>query len=85
MVAQIAWLNKCLASRPWARDRLDVIIIRGVGDREANEVSFALGGSPMSPSRALACALTIAAVLFAAFAAPPVRAEAMGIALEGFP
>ena len=39
----------------------------------------------MSPSRALACALTIAAVLFAAFAAPPVRAEAMGIALEGFP
>jgi pimeloyl-ACP methyl ester carboxylesterase len=34
--------------------------------------------------RALACCLTITA-LFAAFAAPPARAEAMGIALEGFP
>jgi pimeloyl-ACP methyl ester carboxylesterase len=38
----------------------------------------------MTLGRALACALTIAA-LFAAFAAPPARAEAMGIALEGFP
>jgi pimeloyl-ACP methyl ester carboxylesterase len=39
----------------------------------------------MTLGRALACTLTIAAVLFAVFAAPPVRAEAMGIALEGFP
>jgi pimeloyl-ACP methyl ester carboxylesterase len=38
----------------------------------------------MTLGRALACALTIAA-LFAAFAAPPAHAEAMGIALEGFP
>jgi pimeloyl-ACP methyl ester carboxylesterase len=38
----------------------------------------------MTLRRALACCLTIAA-LFAAFAAPPARAEAMGIALEGFP
>ena len=39
----------------------------------------------MTLGRALACTLTIAAVLFAVFAAPPVRASAMGIALEGFP
>jgi pimeloyl-ACP methyl ester carboxylesterase len=35
--------------------------------------------------RALACCLIITAVLFAPFAAPAARAEAMGIALEGFP
>jgi pimeloyl-ACP methyl ester carboxylesterase len=35
--------------------------------------------------RALACCLTIAALLYAAFASPSARAEAMGIALEGFP
>ena len=39
----------------------------------------------MTLRRALACALTAAAVLFAAFSAPAARAEAMGIALEGFP
>jgi pimeloyl-ACP methyl ester carboxylesterase len=38
----------------------------------------------MTLRRALACCLAIAALLFAAFAAPA-RAEAMGIALEGFP
>jgi hypothetical protein len=35
--------------------------------------------------RAVAHCLTIAAVLFAALASPAARAEAMGIALEGFP
>jgi pimeloyl-ACP methyl ester carboxylesterase len=39
----------------------------------------------MTLGRALACSLTLAAVLFAGFAAPAARAEAMGIALEGFP
>jgi pimeloyl-ACP methyl ester carboxylesterase len=38
----------------------------------------------MTLRRVLACCLTIAA-LFAAFAASPAHAEAMGIALEGFP
>jgi len=35
--------------------------------------------------RALACCLIITAVLFAPFSAPAARAEATGIALEGFP
>jgi pimeloyl-ACP methyl ester carboxylesterase len=35
--------------------------------------------------RALAHFLTLAAILFAVFPSPPARAEAMGIALEGFP
>jgi pimeloyl-ACP methyl ester carboxylesterase len=39
----------------------------------------------MTLRRAIACCLTVAAVLFAAFASPAVRAEVMGIALEGFP
>jgi hypothetical protein len=39
----------------------------------------------MTLGRALACALTITAALCASFAAPPARAEAMGVALEGFP
>jgi pimeloyl-ACP methyl ester carboxylesterase len=39
----------------------------------------------MKLRRAFACCLTVAAVLFAAFASPSARAEAMGIALEGFP
>ena len=39
----------------------------------------------MTLRRAFACALTAAAVLFAAFSAPAALAEAMGIALEGFP
>ncbi len=38
----------------------------------------------MTLGRALARCLILAAVLFAAFAAPQARAEAMGIALEGF-
>ncbi len=38
----------------------------------------------MTLGRALGCCLSIAMVLLAAFAAPPARAEAMGIALEGF-
>jgi pimeloyl-ACP methyl ester carboxylesterase len=38
----------------------------------------------MTLRRALVC-LTIAAALFAPFASPAARAEAMGIALEGFP
>ena len=39
----------------------------------------------MTLRRALSCCLTIAALLFATFASPAARAEAMGIALEGFP
>ncbi len=39
----------------------------------------------MTLRRAIACSLTIGAILFAAFASPSARAEAMGIALEGFP
>ena len=39
----------------------------------------------MTLHRGLACCLAIAAFLFAAFASPSARAEAMGIALEGFP
>ena len=39
----------------------------------------------MTLRRAIACCLTIAAILFAAFASSSARAEAMGIALEGFP
>jgi pimeloyl-ACP methyl ester carboxylesterase len=39
----------------------------------------------MTLRRALVSCLTIAAVLIAAFVSPPARAEAMGIALEGFP
>jgi pimeloyl-ACP methyl ester carboxylesterase len=39
----------------------------------------------MTLRRALALCLTAAALLFATFAAPVARAEAMGIALEGFP
>ena len=42
------------------------------------------GSSPMTLGRALACSLTVAALL-AVFPAPPASAEAMGIALEGFP
>ncbi len=38
----------------------------------------------MTPRRAIAC-LAIAVIVFAAFASPAARAEAMGIALEGFP
>jgi hypothetical protein len=39
----------------------------------------------MTFRRDLACCLAIAAVLVAAFAPPAARAEAMRIALEGFP
>ena len=39
----------------------------------------------MTLRRAIAFCLAIAAALFAAFASPAARAEAMGIALEGFP
>jgi pimeloyl-ACP methyl ester carboxylesterase len=39
----------------------------------------------MTLRRAIACCLTFAAVLFAAFSSPRARAEATGIALEGFP
>jgi alpha/beta hydrolase fold len=39
----------------------------------------------MTLRRALARCLIVAAILFAAFASPTARAEAMGIALEGFP
>ena len=39
----------------------------------------------MTPRRAIACCLTIAVIVLAAFASPAARAEAMGIALEGFP
>ena len=39
----------------------------------------------MTLRRAIACCLTTAAILFAVFAPPHARAEAMGIALEGFP
>jgi pimeloyl-ACP methyl ester carboxylesterase len=39
----------------------------------------------MKLRRAFAWCLTIAAVIFAAFASPSARADAMGIALEGFP
>jgi pimeloyl-ACP methyl ester carboxylesterase len=39
----------------------------------------------MKLRRAFACCLIIVAVIFAAFAPPSARAEAMGIALEGFP
>jgi pimeloyl-ACP methyl ester carboxylesterase len=84
MVAQIARPDKCLAARPWATHRLDVVVIQGVGDHEADDVPLFLESSPMTLGRALACALTIAAVLFGAFASPAAGAEAMGIALEGF-
>jgi hypothetical protein len=40
MVAQIARPNKCLAARSSARGRLDVVVIRGVGDHEANTPLF---------------------------------------------
>ena len=39
----------------------------------------------MTLRRAIACCLTTAAILFAVFVPPHARAEAMGIALEGFP
>jgi pimeloyl-ACP methyl ester carboxylesterase len=39
----------------------------------------------MTLRRAISCCLTIAAILFAVSASPAARAEAMGIALEGFP
>ena len=39
----------------------------------------------MTLRRAIACCLTTAAILFAAFAPPHARAEGVGIALEGFP
>ena len=39
----------------------------------------------MTLRRAIACCLTVAASLFAAFASSSARADAMGIALEGFP
>jgi hypothetical protein len=39
----------------------------------------------MMPRRAIACCLTIAVIVLAAFASPAARAEAMGIALEGLP
>ena len=39
----------------------------------------------MTLRRAIACCLTTAAILFAVFAPPHARAEAIGIALEGFP
>ena len=38
----------------------------------------------MTLRRAIACCLTTAAILFAGFAPPHARAQAMGIALEGF-
>ncbi len=85
IVAQIVWSDKSVGALIFlARHEagcLDVVIIPGVAIA-TNDVAL-LEVIAMTLRRALAC-LTIAVALFAAFASPSARAEAMGIALEGF-